>query len=131
MRRKGATGAMASFKYMARLKRDIQDLISHDFSCSSSSLTVTQQEGEGFVLNVCTPIKVLFCTKRPGRSEEGPCSLRLDDDASAATALGALEDGRAVGTLVGFVALGVALGVGSNVGSKVGSKVASASRTIV
>ena len=44
---------MASFKYMARLKRDIQDLISHDFSCSSSSLTVTQQEGEGFVLNVC------------------------------------------------------------------------------
>lgn len=43
---------------MPRLKKDIQDLITYDFSCTSSSLVVTQEQNEssgrgGFVLNVC------------------------------------------------------------------------------
>lgn len=39
-----------------RLKKDIQELISHDFSCSAASLQVSQSEEEhlsGYVLNVC------------------------------------------------------------------------------
>jgi hypothetical protein len=38
--------------YAQRLNRDIVDVMSHDFNCSSSCLSVTC-DGDGLTLNIC------------------------------------------------------------------------------
>lgn len=39
--------------YFQRLSRDISDLLTHDFNCSSSCLSVVKDEQNGITLNVC------------------------------------------------------------------------------
>ena len=39
--------------YFQRLSRDINDLLNHDFNCSSSCLSVTKDELNGITVNVC------------------------------------------------------------------------------
>jgi ubiquitin-protein ligase len=41
-------------KYLQRLRKDINDLLSHDFSCTSSTASVSPGEScEGFFLSLC------------------------------------------------------------------------------
>jgi ubiquitin-protein ligase len=38
--------------YYQRLSRDVADLLSHDFNCSSSSMNITQ-DSQGLALHIC------------------------------------------------------------------------------